>query len=51
MEISHDEYIMLRAALLAYTKSKSVTVANFDTARILYGKVDTAWENREESKQ
>jgi len=41
-----DEAETLKAALLAYAKSKEVTIENFDLVRDLYGKIATAWNRR-----
>lgn len=46
LPVSMDEIAVLKAALLDYTKGKSVTVENFDLVRNLYGKIDPAWSAR-----
>lgn len=46
MTVDADEVETLKAAVLAYTKSKDVTVANFDLVRNLYGKIQPAWNAR-----
>ena len=40
----------LKAAILAYAKSKEVTTENFDEVRELYGKIAPAWSSRKALK-
>lgn len=46
LTVSLDEVETLKAALLAYSKSKAVTLENFDLVRELYGKIGPAWSRR-----
>lgn len=46
LTVTADEVLTLKSALLAYSKSKDVTLDNFDLVRELYGKIDPAWSNR-----
>lgn len=44
--LNADEVETLKAAVLAYAKSKEVTIENFDLVRDLYGKIAPAWNRR-----
>jgi hypothetical protein len=46
--VDADEVTTLKAALLNYSKSKEVTIDNFDLVRELYGKIAPAWNSRKE---
>jgi hypothetical protein len=46
MRLNHEEFMTLKAALLAYSKSDAVTLENFDLVRNLYGNLTPAWNAR-----
>lgn len=46
LDVSLEEIDTLKAAVLAYAKSKEVTLENFDLVRNLYGKIAPAWSAR-----
>jgi hypothetical protein len=50
LTLAFDEVDTLKAAILAYAKSKEVTLENFDLVRNLYGKIAPAWNSRKEVK-